>query len=267
MRRLFLTAIALAAFGFVQAQELFTYTEPASNMPAKSLGIRLSNWLMQEPSIINYHFIPEVMWGVNKNLMLHVEGYASNRNATFNLEGGAFYAKYRFFSTDKVYRHTRLATLVRISSNNGDIHQEEIETNGHNSGYEVGLIATQLLHKLALSSTVSYERATDNRKGHEFPAYMDNNALNVSLSAGRLILPKEYIGYRQTNFNLMVEFLGQRLLDNGKMYLDIAPSAQFIFNSQTRLDIGYKRQLYSNMSRTASNGILIRVEHLLFNVL
>lgn len=268
MRRLILAAIVLLVVQKGHAQELFVYTEPASNMPAKSLGLRLSNWLMQEPSAqLNYHFIPEAMWGVNKNLMLHAEGYASNRDARFNLEGGAIYAKYRFFSTDQVYRHTRLAALARLSSNNGDIHQEEIETNGHNSGYELGIIGTQLLHKLALSSTVSYEHATNNRNNHELPQYMSANALNVSVSAGRLILPKEYVGYSQVNFNVMVEMLGQRLLDNGKMYIDIAPSLQFIFNSQTRVDIGYKRQLYSSMVRTAPNGLLVRVEHLLFNVL
>jgi hypothetical protein len=48
--------------------------------------------------------------------------------------------------------------------------------------------------------------------------------------------------------------------------VDLAPAVQFIFNSQTRLDIGYKVQLYSDMQRVAPNGFMIRVEHLLFNV-
>jgi len=67
--------------------------------------------------------------------------------------------------------------------------------------------------------------------------------------------------------NIMVEFLGQSLLGNGKQFTDIALSTQFIFNSQTRMDVGYKRELYSNMQRTLPNGFLIRVEHLLYNVL
>ena len=48
------------------AQELFVFTEPASNMPAKSIGIRLMNSFMgNSDKTINYHVMPEVMVGVN----------------------------------------------------------------------------------------------------------------------------------------------------------------------------------------------------------
>lgn len=254
----------------LRGQELFVYTEPASNMPAKSAGLRLTNWVMDETATtrINYHFIPELMWGVNKNLMVHVEGYVSNRSEKLSPEGGAIYAKYRFFSYDNMYRHTRMAAFVRASTNNADIHQEEIATNGHNTGYQVGAIATQLLHKTALSSTVYYEKAMDNTgKGNEYPWWQADQAINYTLSAGRLILPTSYKSYKQTNLNVMLELWGQKLLGNGKSFLDIAPSVQLIFNSQTRLDIGYKHQLYSNMARTAPNGLLLRLEHLLFNAI
>ncbi|MCW3123355.1 MAG: hypothetical protein JWQ38_2847 [Flavipsychrobacter sp.] len=255
--------------GSTQAQELFVYTEPASNMPAKSVGIRLSNWMMDETytSKINYHFIPEIMWGVNRHLMLHVEAYASNRTGNISVEGGALYAKYRFYSTDKVKRHFRMAAFGRATSNNADIHQEEIMTNGHNTGYQLGMIGTQLLHKTAISAIVYYEKALNNQGGHEFPVVAADKAINYSLSIGRLMLPRTYKSYKQTNMNLMVELLGQTLPENGKQYLDIAPSVQFIFNSQTRVDVGYKHQLQGTMLRTAPNGLLIRVEHLLFNVL
>lgn len=252
----------------LQAQELFVYTEPASNMPAKSVGLRLNNWFMNDANInrINYHFIPEIMWGTNKNIMLHVEGFFSNQNKNFNADGLGLYGKYRFFSKDEVYKHFRLAAFTRLSINNSAIHQEEIQINGYNTGYQFGLIGTQLLHKIALSSTISYEHALNNSNGHIFPKTMSNNAINYSLSIGKLMLPKEYTSYKQVNVNLMLEFLGQSLLDNSKMYVDIAPSIQFIFNSQTRVDVGYRKELYSNMLRTAPNGFLIRIEHLLFNV-
>lgn len=260
----------LLSGSILRGQELFVYTEPASNMPASSVGIRLSNWIMDETatSRTNYHFIPEIMWGVNKHLMLHIEGYVSNRSDKLSPEGGALYAKYRFFSYDNMYRHTRMAAFARASTNNADIHQEEIATNGHNTGYQLGVIGTQLLHKTALSSTVYYEKALDNRgKGNEYPSWQSDQAINYTLSAGRLILPTHYVGYKQTNLNLMLELWGQKLLGNGKSYLDIAPSVQLIFNSQTRLDIGYKHELYSTMTRTAPNGLMLRVEHLLFNVI
>jgi hypothetical protein len=253
----------------VSAQELFVYTEPSSNMPAKSIGLRVSNWIMDGNAVnnINYYLLPEIMWGATKRLMIHTEGYFSNgTHRGFSAEGIGLYVKYRFYSKDKVYQHFRMAAFGRASTNNSIIQQEAIATNGYNTGYQVGLIATQLLHKTALSTTVYYEQATNNMARHEFPFLQSNKAINYSLSAGRLILPKSYVGYKQTNINFMLEILGQTLLENGKQYLDIAPSVQFIFNSQTRLDIGYKSQLYSGMARISTHGFLIRVEHLLYNV-
>jgi hypothetical protein len=79
------------------------------------------------------------------------------------------------------------------------------------------------------------------------------------------MLPKEYVDYNQTNLNLMVEILGQTLGDRNGSYLDIAPSVQFIFKSQARIDIGYRQQLMSSMYRTAPNGFLLRFEYLIFN--
>lgn len=253
----------------VAAQELFVFSEPASNMPANSVGLRASNWLMNEEasSALNYHFIPELMWGVNKRLMLHAEGFFSNRNRRFVAEGAGVYGKYRFYSHDEVHRHFRAAAFARLSINNADIHQEEIEINGHNSGYELGLIGTQLLHKTALSLSASFEQATDNSRGNEFPQAQSRQALNYVVSAGHLLYPKKYTGYGQTNINAMVELIGQYQPEQGRAFVDIAPAIQIIINSQTRVDLAYKHQLAGNMLRTAPNGLMIRVEHLLFNVL
>ena len=64
----------------------------------------------------------------------------------------------------------------------------------------------------------------------------------------------------------MLELSGQHLIGDNESFLDLASAVQFIFNSQTRLDIGYKFQLYSDLQRVAQNGFMIPVEHLLFNV-
>lgn len=251
----------------LQAQELFVLTEPASNMAAKSLGFRAMNSFMNEldGSGINYHLMPEIMWGISNKWMLHAQSFLSNRNNRLVSEGGSLYAKYRFLSNDDIHSHFRMATYGRFSLNNSDIHQEEIETMGHNSGYELGLIATQLIHKVAISASVSYEKAMDNGSTYKFPTTQSNSAINYSLSVGKLMLPKEYKSYNQTNLNLMVEFLGQSL-SNGKSFLDIAPSLQFIIKSQARVDLGYRYQLYNNMIRTAPNGFILKLEYTLFSV-
>jgi len=266
---LFFQAILVMSSCTVNAQELFVFTEPASNMPAKSIGIRASNWLMYDKSssTVNYQLIPEVMWGVNKNLMLHLDGFFTNQNGNFHAVGAGTYAKYRIYSADAVNRHFRMAAYGRLSLNNSAIFQQEIDLTRNNTGYAFGLIATQLLHKQAISAAISFNQAYNNGPENKFPPGQADQAINFSMSTGRLLLPKHYLNYKQTNLNLMVELMGQHLLGTNESFIDMAPAIQFIFNSQTRLDIGYKFQLYSNMQRVAPNGFMIRIEHLLFNVL
>src|SRR4051812_45650446 len=113
MKRIYIAALLLILSARAHGQELFVYTEPASNMPAHTIGLRATNWLMaeQESGRINYHLIPEVMWGVNKHLMVHAEGFISNRAGGLSPEGVGLYAKYRFYSKDTLYRHFRAAAF------------------------------------------------------------------------------------------------------------------------------------------------------------
>lgn len=255
---------------YSQAQELYSATEPASNRPAKSIGLRLDNSVMDERGTLktNYHLIPEVMIGVDSKLTVHAGVFLSNRSDKFEFEGSSIYVKYRFLNRDAMQRHFRMAGFARMSMNNSDVHQEEISMYGHNTGYEVGVVATQLLRKVAISSTISYVNASDNRNNNKF-IYGDKNseAVNYTLSFGKLMLPREYTSYRQTNVNFMVEFLNQVNLGSSKYYMDIAPTVQLIFNSQSKVDVGYRRELSSSMVRTAPNGFFVRLEHTFFNAL
>ncbi len=38
-------------------------------------------------STINYQLIPELMYGVNKNLMVHLDGFFTNQNGNFHAVG------------------------------------------------------------------------------------------------------------------------------------------------------------------------------------
>jgi len=250
------------------AQELFVMTEPASNMPTGSVGVRAMNSFMYEKDgTLNYHIMPELMWGISAKWMVHLQSFHSNRSTGgLKTEGGSVYLKYRFFSSDDLHKHFRLAAYARYSKNRADIHQDEIETMGHNTGYEAGLVATKLVNKLAISSSVSFEKALDNMPDYKFPTSQSNSATNYTLSLGKLMYPKKYTNFKQTNINLMCEFLGQRLNENGKSNLDIVPSIQFIIRSQARIDIAYRKELHSTMSRTAPNGFIVKFEYTFFNV-
>lgn len=267
--RKFLIVFTLFLIQGISAQELFVVTDPASNVPAGSLGVRLGQSIFKEQmqSRYNYHVMPEVTLGINKNLMVRTSMFVSNRSNQLVTEGASFYTKYRFLSTDDLHSHFRMAAFGRYSFNNADVHQEQLEIMGQNTGFETGIVATQLIKKLAISASVSYEKAFDNKPGYKFPAAQSDNATNYTLSFGRLMYPKKYTNFKQTNINTMVEFVGQTLNENGKSYLDIVPSIQFIINSQARIDVAYRHELYSSMLRSAPNGFYLNLEYNFFNII
>ncbi len=251
-----------------RAQELFVFTEPASNMATKSLGLRLDNYVFKPTASLqtNYLLIPEIMFGVSKNFMVHGDLFFQTQTDCFALEGGSLYLKYRIYSSDEVQQHFRIALFSRMSTNNGVINQQSIDLYGFNSGFEAGIVATQLLHKYAFSSGLSMVDAQNNAN-NKFPnGNQDNKAINLSISLGKLLLPKQYLNYRQTNVNLMIEFLSQLNLGSDKYYFDAAPSIQCIFNSQGRLDLGYRTQLIGNLNRSFEQEIFIRLEYNFFNL-
>ena len=267
MRKILLFFVVITCQN-VFSQELFVITDPASNVPANSLGVNVMQSLFKEEmkSGYNYHFMPEVSYGLNKNIMFRASAFVSNRNNNLVTEGGSFYTKYRFYSADDLNSHFRLAAYGRYSFNNADIHQEQIEILGHNSGFETGIIATKLIKKVAISSSVSFEKALDNKPNYPFPDNIGDNATNYSLSFGKLMYPKKYTNYKQTNINLMVEFVGQTINENGKSYLDVMPAVQFIFNSQARLDFAYRQELISSMVRSAPNGFYFNLYYTFFDL-
>ena len=82
----------------INAQELFVMTEPASNMPTGAIGVRQASMLTwNKQGETNFHAMPEVMWGVNKNWMVHATAFLNTTQDQFKLQGGSVYAKYRFF--------------------------------------------------------------------------------------------------------------------------------------------------------------------------
>ncbi len=250
------------------SQELFLMTDPASNVPANSLGVNVLQSLFKEEfkNGYNYHLMPEISYGLNRNLMFRATAFVSNRENKLVTEGGSFYTKYRFYSSDDLNSHFRMAAFGRYSFNNADIHQEQIEIMGHNTGIEAGIVATTLIKKLAISSTVSFEKAFDNTSNDPFPDNLGDNATNYTLSFGHLMYPKTYTSFKQTNINLMVEFVGQTINENGKSYLDVVPVVQFIFNSQARVDLAYRHELMSSMTRSAPNGVYLNLYYTFFNL-
>lgn len=269
MKYIFLTAISFLLMNTLRstAQELFVFTEPASNMPSKAIGIRLTNEGIFNAGAMN-RTVPELMISYNKKLMTHFQGFFSDMDGKYRLEGGSVYAKYRFFSVDEAQQHFRMAAYGRLSTSKRPTYTEDINLEGDNSGAQAGLVATELLHKLAISANLAYSKAfvSDTRQVNGMP--QPDQLISYSLSSGYLLLPVVYKNYNQPNFNVYFEMLGKTNPATGKTYLDFAPSIQTIINSRTRIDLGYRFQVAGDMpGRYNKNMYVLRAEFNFFNVL
>ena len=256
----------------ISAQELYVFTEPASNMPAKSLSLRITANLMGPQSWHNrfmQRYTPELMFGISKKIMVHTAAtFADMHTTNFRWESIYIYGKYRFFSKDDVHRHFRMALFGEGSYSRSPFHNDEISLLGDKSGVQAGLIATQLINKLAVSATIGHTQVLDQSR-YDKVIYVPSRAyqsLNYSLSVGYLLIPRQYTNYNQLNINFYTELLGQKTLDRKTYFTDLAPAFQFIFNSNFKINIGYRFQLNGTSERMSKQSWQISVERTFLNV-
>ena len=256
---------------FIQsdAQELYVFTEPASNMPARSISAKATARIVKSTMNGNWmqRYAPEIMFGLSKKWMVHgAVSFSDMFSSNLQWESARIYAKYRFLSSDQVHRHFRMAAFGEFSGARNRKIYDEVAVEGDHSGFQAGVVATQLWNKLAVSSSASYLFYTG-LKPKTAPQPYPYHAVNYTLSAGYLVLPVHYLSFEQTNLNIYAELLGQRSLDMKRYYLDLAPAIQLIFNSNSKLNLGYRYQLSGNMHRMAERGWLISFERTFLNAL
>ena len=271
--RIFLTAILFLFAVNVTAQELYPYTEPASNMPSKSISLKMAAMFGKgvHGNKLEQRYSPEVMFGLSKKWMVHAGLTFSNMYESFlYYESARLYAKYRFLSKDDVHKHFRMAAFVMGAYSRNRLQHNELNLMGDHSGVQGGIIATQLWNKLAISATVSETEVFDwKREDEVWSQQYAFEALNYSLSAGYLVLPFDYKNYNQTNLNVYAELLGGRNLDwkYEKYFLDLATSIQLIFKSTSKLNLGHRFQLKSDIYRNMKSSWMISYEYIFLNAL
>lgn len=266
--RVFLFMLLMLPF-LSGAQELYVFTEPASNMPARSLSFKLTG-RYPDSKFNNYfkqRYVPEVMIGINKNWMVHLAAglsdYYSEKLRPESIRG---YIKYRFLSNDQVHRHFRMAVFAEGSYSRNRFLYDEFTLDGDLSGVQTGLIVTQLVNRLAVSGTASYMRGFDEDTDHGMHGGRSMlDMFNYSLSAGYLFLPRNYTDYKQTNLNLYLELLGSRGMGHRRYLVDLAPAVQIIFNSTTKVNVGARFQLSGNMARVGERTYQVSIEHTILN--
>ena len=271
--KFFLLVILLLSAAASDAQELFPYTEPASNMPAKSMSLKLGAMYGKGPhsNRLLQRYTPEVMFGISKKWMVHTSlTFSDMHEPYFYYESARLYAKYRFLSNDGVHKHFRMAAFAAASYSRNHLDHNELNLYGDHTGVQAGLVATQLWNKLAVSGTASIIEVFDEKRNDKLlPQQYAFESLNYSLSAGYLVLPRNYTDYNQTNLNVYAELLGGRNLDweYEKYFLDLAPSIQLIFKSTSKLNVGYRFQLKSDIYRLMKNSWMISYEHTFLDAL
>lgn len=269
MKNIFLLFIAASFFYQSDAQELYVFSEPASNMPSKSFGIKYAAKFLENRSTIKNeqrHGI-ELEFGHNKKWMTHIATTVSDMySPTLRWESFRLYSKIRLLSVDDVHKHFRAAAFGEIAHSRNPVRFDELNFDGDQSGIRGGFIFTQLIHKLAISSTLQYMYSLQSRiksMSHKH----NYNTFNYSLSAGYLLFPRQYKSYEQLNVNFYVECLGSKAIDTKTTYVDMAPALQLIFTSNTKVNIGYRFQLSGNMNRMANNSVHISFERTILNAL
>ena len=273
MKRLLLQFLTLTISFNGFGQELFINTQSASNIPSRSLNLKFAGHFIPYDPIYDRparRYIGELQFGISKNLMLQAGVTFSNMYIN-RVSSEAYYlrAKYRFLSLDKVHEHLRIAAFTSVSKSNAPFHYNESNLLGDKSGIELGIITTQLWNKFALSATISNLQILNQSRSDE-AIYIPERSfsfLNYSISTGYLLLPKEYLNYRQINFNVYFETLAQHALNQNLYFLDFAPGIQFIFFSNTKLNASYRFQFKGNIQRMSKESWNLGIERSFLNLL
>ena len=262
--RIFFILFLLIHNYILSAQELYINSEPASLIPKGTKVVRLtnSNIFLDGSNImgsIGNAFIvtPSLSYGISKKIMLSGsiqfanKPYEQDMTPNFGLNGFKIYSKQRILSTDKQKYNTRLSSFIKYSYHEDKFMKDNIDIDLQDTGFELGLIGTQLINKLAISITTAITRISniDEKLTQGSTVKWQTTNLNTfknSISAGYLLFPRKYNSYKQTNFNLYVEYLTNTILNEDfpvrydKFRSTFAPGIQFIIMSRSRLDFSYK---------------------------
>ncbi|MBV20291.1 MAG: hypothetical protein CL870_04235 [Cytophagia bacterium] len=264
-----------------QSQELYINTEPASLIPKGTKVVRLHHHTIflnenNEPGSFTSArlTIPSISYGISKKVMISASLQFSNNpyelSSNFGFNGFKLYSKQRLISTDKKKYHTRLSSFIKYS-NHGKWNQpnykfisNNYDLDSQDSGVEVGLIITQLVNKLAISVTSGFGIISNKTADGSYDD-KNFNSIHNSISAGYLLFPRKYKSYKQTNFNIYLEYLTSTII--GKEFPSryenfmstFAPGIQFIIMSRSRLDFGYK--IRNNKS---PNEFLVKLTYIIY---
>ncbi len=262
--RIFLVLFLSFIPSLSSAQELYINTEPASLIPKGTKVVRLNHHsiFLNGTNIMGgignaIIMSPSISYGLSKKIMVSGSFQFSNKPyeqdmmPNFGFSGFKLYSKQRILTTDKQKYHTRLSSFIKYSYHDNKFMKDNLDIELQDTGFEFGIIGTQLINKLAISVTSAVTRISNIDEKYTSGSTVKWQKINLntiqnSISAGYLLFPRKYKSYKQTNFNLYLEYMTNTILTRNfpdryhKFSSTLAPGIQFIIMSRSRLDFSYK---------------------------
>ena len=262
--RIFLVLFLSFISSLSSAQELYINAEPASLIPKGTKVVRLNHHtiFLNGTNIMGgignaIIMSPSISYGLSKKIMVSGSFQFSNKPyeqdmmPNFGFSGFKLSSKQRILTTDKQKYHTRLSSFIKYSYHDNKFMKDYLDIEIQDTGFEFGIIGTQLINKLAISVTSAVTRISNIDEKYTSGSTVKWQSINLntiqnSISAGYLLFPRKYKSYKQTNFNLYLEYLTNTILTKGfpdrydKFTSTLAPGIQFIIMSRSRLDFSYK---------------------------
>ncbi len=314
MRKILLHSILFISISFqLKSQELFPHVDPASNIPKGVAAIRIINEGFNEVNQFRFAQRYRFMFGITSKLMASVSFNLSNKHAgnyadnfiayhnsigyhTHGIKNGGKYPfiynsftanmRYRFLSVDGTKSHFRMVAYAELSSGKGAHAIAEPDLMGSTSGAAVGMTATKLKNRFAISGTIGGifpQQHNEALSDSIIIGIKHGKAFNYSLSMGLLCLPLKYKDYKQTNVNIYAEFIGKaykgaKIYRNGEEvlidhvpalgkgnYMEFRPSVQFIFDSNLRVDLSYGMPIYNRSYMHTSPVYFITIQRYFYS--
>ena len=262
--RIFLVLFLSSISSLSSAQELYINAEPASLIPKGTKVVRLNHHsiFLDGTNIMGgignaIIMSPSISYGLSKKIMVSGSFQFSNKPyeqdmmPNFGFSGFKLSSKQRILTTDKQKYHTRLSSFIKYSYHDNKFMKDNLDIEIQDTGFEFGIIGTQLINKLAISVTSAVTRISNIDEKYTNGSTVKWQSINLntiqnSISAGYLLFPRKYKSYKQTNFNLYLEYLTNTILTKdypdryNKFSSTLAPGIQFIIMSRSRLDLSYK---------------------------
>mgnify|MGYP005729707221 FL=1 len=281
--RIFLVLFLSFISSLSSAQELYINAEPASLIPKGTKVVRLNHHsiFLDGTNIMGgignaIIMSPSISYGLSKKIMVSGSFQFSNKPyeqdmmPNFGFSGFKLSSKQRILTTDKQKYHTRLSSFIKYSYHDNKFMKDNLDIEIQDTGFEFGIIGTQLINKLAISVTSAVTRISNIDEKYTNGSTVKWQSINLntiqnSISAGYLLFPRKYKSYKQTNFNLYLEYLTNTILTKNypdrynKFSSTLAPGIQFIIMSRSRLDFSYKIR-----SGTMPDEFLLKLTYIIY---